>query len=248
MVMVALVANATRKAWASLIRLSSHLVVRYVSLMASVSRYRGLRRTPNRQALLAAAEELFGQHGFGAVSVDQIVARAGVAKGTFYNHFCDKEDIVEQTALAIRIEVRDRIAALKTQSKDPAVHLAIAMTLFLELAVSRPRRAQILAALLAGATSATAGMNTPVRQTLAAGIASGRLQILSIDAAIVLVIGVVSAGISQLVRRKVASPRQRIIEIVVHALMGMGLTRAEIEADITPRLEALVLGPCVKRE
>ena len=79
--------------------------------MAPAPGYRGLRRTPNRQALLAAAEELFGRHGFSAVSVDQIVARAGVAKGTFYNHFRDKDDIAGQAALAIRHEVRDRIAA-----------------------------------------------------------------------------------------------------------------------------------------
>lgn len=215
--------------------------------MAPAPGYRGLRRTPNRQALLAAAEELFGQHGFSEVSVDQIVAHAGVAKGTFYNHFRDKDDIAGQAALAIRHEVRDRIASLKTQSQDPAVHLAIAMTLFLELAVSRPRRAQILAALLADSTNAAAGMNTHVRQTLAAGLASGRLQVLSVDAALVLVIGVVSAGIGQLVQRKVTAPRQRIIEIVVHALMGMGLTRDDIESNIIPRLDALVPEPHAKR-
>ena len=240
--------KAMAGAWATLIRLSSHLAFGYVSPMPPAPGYRGLRRTPNRQALLAAAEELFGRHGFGAVSVDQIVAHAGVAKGTFYNHFRDKDDIAGQAALAIRHEVRDRIASLKTQSKDPAVHLAIAMTLFLELAVAKPRRAQILAALLADSPNAAAGMNTHVRQTLAAGLASGRLQILSVDAALVLVIGVVSAGIGQLVQRKVSAPRQRISEIVVHALMGMGLTRAEIEAGIIPQLEALVPGPCVKRE
>ena len=77
--------------------------------------------------------------------------------------------------------------------------------------------------------------------------ASGRLQVLSVDAALVLVIGVVSAGIGQLVQRKVTAPRQRIIEIIVHALMGMGLARAEIEADIIPRIEALVPEPHAKR-
>ena len=79
------------------------------------------------------------------------------------------------------------------------------------------------------------------------GAASGRLQVLSVDAALVLVIGVVSAGIGQLVQRKVTAPRQRIIEIVVHALMGMGLTRDDIESNIIPRLDALVPEPHAKR-
>ncbi|MFO0393902.1 MAG: hypothetical protein ACK548_18810 [Planctomycetota bacterium] len=56
-----------------------------------------------------------------------------------------------------------------------------------------------------------------------------------------------SAGIGQLVQRKVTAPRQRIIEIVVHALMGMGLTRDDIESNIIPRLDALVPEPHAKR-
>ena len=51
--------------------------------MPGTPRYRGLRRTANRDALLGAAEELFGIRGFGNVSIDEITARAGVAKGTF---------------------------------------------------------------------------------------------------------------------------------------------------------------------
>ncbi len=103
------------------------------------------------------------------MSVDDIVAKAGVAKGTFYNHFRDKEDIDAQIALMIRIEVRDRIAVLKSDSDDPAVHIAIAANEFLHLAVERPRRAQILAALLTASADANAAMNAPLRKTLELG-------------------------------------------------------------------------------
>lgn len=209
--------------------------------MTTASGYRGLRRTPNRQALLAAAEELFGEHGFSAVSVDEIVARAGVAKGTFYNHFSDKDDIAEQTARAIRHDVRDRIATLKLRSPDPAVHLAIAITMFLQLAVTRPRRAQVLAALMGESTDANAEMNSRLRETLELGLAGGRFEVQSIDSALVLVIGIVSAGIRQLVQGKVLTPRRRIIELVVHVLMGLGLSRQEIERDVITPLEELVL-------
>ena len=44
----------------------------------------------NRERLLAAATEVFLEHGYGA-SVDMLVARAGVARQTFYNHFENKE-------------------------------------------------------------------------------------------------------------------------------------------------------------
>ena len=77
--------------------------------MPGTPRYRGLRRTTTRSALLAAAEELFGLRGFAGVSVDEITARAGVAKGTFYNHFADKADLAHHLALEIRAGMRERI-------------------------------------------------------------------------------------------------------------------------------------------
>lgn len=46
----------------------------------------------NRERLLAAATEVFLEHGYGA-SVDMLVQRAGVARQTFYNHFENKESL-----------------------------------------------------------------------------------------------------------------------------------------------------------
>ncbi|WP_203293165.1 TetR/AcrR family transcriptional regulator [Maricaulis parjimensis] len=47
-----------------------------------------------RKALYEAAVQLIEHHGYEAVSVDQIVALAGVAKGTFFNHFPGKADVL----------------------------------------------------------------------------------------------------------------------------------------------------------
>lgn len=47
-----------------------------------------------RKALYDAAIQLFEAQGYDGVSVDQIVAVAGVAKGTFFNHFPSKADIL----------------------------------------------------------------------------------------------------------------------------------------------------------
>lgn len=47
-----------------------------------------------REKLVDAAYELFSRQGIRAVGVDTIIARAGVAKMTFYRHFPSKEDLV----------------------------------------------------------------------------------------------------------------------------------------------------------
>jgi AcrR family transcriptional regulator len=47
-----------------------------------------------RGRILNAAYELFAQRGIRAVGIDEVIARAGVAKATLYRHFRSKEDLV----------------------------------------------------------------------------------------------------------------------------------------------------------
>jgi AcrR family transcriptional regulator len=49
----------------------------------------------SREAILAAALELFLQHGVAATRVEDIATRAGVGKGSVYLHFQTKEELFE---------------------------------------------------------------------------------------------------------------------------------------------------------
>lgn len=57
---------------------------------------RQARARATREALVAAALTLFDRDGLGAVSVDQVVREAGVAKGTFYVHFRDRDTFLRE--------------------------------------------------------------------------------------------------------------------------------------------------------
>ncbi len=50
-------------------------------------------RIDKREAILAAAGEVFAREGYAQAGVDAIAAEAGVAKPTVYNHFGDKETL-----------------------------------------------------------------------------------------------------------------------------------------------------------
>ncbi|NJE13628.1 TetR/AcrR family transcriptional regulator [Thermococcus sp. LS2] len=52
-----------------------------------------------REKILKAARELFAEKGYDKTTVDEIVERAGVAKGTFYNYFKSKEELIKIVAL-----------------------------------------------------------------------------------------------------------------------------------------------------
>lgn len=54
------------------------------------------RTLKTRAKLLAAARQVVADIGFEALRVEQVVAKAGVAKGTFFAHFKDKDALMEQ--------------------------------------------------------------------------------------------------------------------------------------------------------
>jgi TetR/AcrR family transcriptional regulator, regulator of autoinduction and epiphytic fitness len=53
-------------------------------------------RNGSREAIVAAAEQLFLGRGFGAVSMDELAEAAGVARRTLYNQFASKEEIFRE--------------------------------------------------------------------------------------------------------------------------------------------------------
>jgi len=61
-----------------------------------------LQKTERRQQILGVARELFSKRGYHQTTIDDIVAQAGVARGTFYLYFEDKRavfsDLVDRFA------------------------------------------------------------------------------------------------------------------------------------------------------
>lgn len=55
-------------------------------------------KVQNRQAILDAAREVFGELGYESATVRDIIRRTGLAAGTFYNYYRSKEEVF--TALA----------------------------------------------------------------------------------------------------------------------------------------------------
>jgi AcrR family transcriptional regulator len=58
-----------------------------------VPRATTIRRPRTVTALLDAALELFAEQGYGATSIPEICARAGLTKGAFYSNFANKDSL-----------------------------------------------------------------------------------------------------------------------------------------------------------
>ncbi|MEL7467263.1 MAG: TetR/AcrR family transcriptional regulator [Pseudomonadota bacterium] len=61
------------------------------------------RTLETRARLIAAAEEIIGECGYEALRVEEVVLRAGTAKGTFFAHFRDK-DVLMDRIIGARID------------------------------------------------------------------------------------------------------------------------------------------------
>ena len=75
------------------------------------------RSDATKKKLFDAAMELIGERGFTDASVDEIVHRAGVAKGTVYYHFAGKAELVEAL---IAFRLRPAIAQFRAVAAENA--------------------------------------------------------------------------------------------------------------------------------
>ena len=78
---------------------------------------RKLRREEKKERLLKEAIGLFIKKGFEGTNIEDITLGAGVAKGTFYNFFDKKEDVIlyylDNEIVKSRYEIQRRINLLK---------------------------------------------------------------------------------------------------------------------------------------
>jgi AcrR family transcriptional regulator len=56
------------------------------------------RRAETRERIFRSALRLFAEHGFMATTVEDITEAADVGKGTFFNYFRNKEDVLSALA------------------------------------------------------------------------------------------------------------------------------------------------------
>src|SRR5215218_4951191 len=72
---------------------------------------RAERAAERREAIIAAAMDEFIAQGFAATRLDDVAKRAGVAKGTIYLHFKDKEALFEELIRTAIVPLVNRLTA-----------------------------------------------------------------------------------------------------------------------------------------
>jgi AcrR family transcriptional regulator len=110
-----------------------------------IRRTQGERRAATRGALVAAARELFAEHGFAGVSREEIVERAGVTRGAMYHYFASKEELFREVYEEVERDMCDAIGVAAMAGSGPVEELRLGAIAFLRAAATgEVRRIAIL--------------------------------------------------------------------------------------------------------
>lgn len=81
-------------------------------------------RVDRRQAILAAAFDVFARQGYSQTQVQEVADTAGVAKPTVYNHFGDKENLFREAMAAAAERVDADNLPVVDRLREPGDDLA----------------------------------------------------------------------------------------------------------------------------
>ena len=184
-----------------------------------------------RDALLAAGHRLLAERSMDALAIDEITQAAGVAKGSFYNHFEDKAALATVIRDDIRQEIEAAVAKVNAGVHDPAQRVARALATYMGYILESPQRAAVILRIASGLASQENPLNAGVLQDVAAGLRSGRFIVPSVEAGALAVIGTCQISLM----RSVEEPNRSVMmslaqQLCALLLRGLGLSFAESES------------------
>jgi AcrR family transcriptional regulator len=134
---------------------------------------RAMRAAERRQAIVAAGLDEFVARGFTATRLDDVAKRAGVAKGTIYLHFKDKEALFQELVRTALVPLIGRLTSLPMAGGSArAIVEAFAETFLHEVVATR--RGDIVRLVMAEGTRFPALAEFYYREVVERGLAGMR--------------------------------------------------------------------------
>jgi AcrR family transcriptional regulator len=94
------------------------------------------KRTRTRSTLIDSAIDVFSEKGIEEASIHEITAIAGLANGTFYNHFKDKDELALASSEAIALEIAKVLDERMSDLDRGVSRVVVASWAFLTIACS----------------------------------------------------------------------------------------------------------------
>jgi AcrR family transcriptional regulator len=196
------------------------------------------RRQQTHDALVAAAREVFAARGVDASTISDITEAADVAKGSFYNHFDAKDDVlrtVVATTLADLGDALDRMT--EPLREDPARVIAVCLRHTLRACVKDPVVGWFLLRAGEALSVGEAAIGPFGRRDIGRGVASGRFRVDDAELAGTMIGGAMQAVLRRRLRGELEPSADE--SLTFHALRVLGVPAEEARSIATEDLPPL---------
>jgi len=201
---------------------------------AEIGRERSAR---TREQVMNAARTLFSLNGFETVTVDDVVKRSKVARGTFYVHFAHIEDL--------RAAVADElIRALETISRpermratDPLERIAAGSFAFIHQALLNPAWGKLVARAVWSLPTVGKATREDLAEDLRDAVSRKRIPVVPLELGIAVVTGIVLHTMLSASEKRLGQSDVAMATIAV--LLSLGVSRREATATA----QRVIAGP-----
>ena len=188
------------------------------------------KRDRTRSALVRAGQKLYSERPIDAVSVDDIVQAADVAKGTFYNHFVDKEAFEGEIQVEARRELQQAIEQAIDGQDDPALRTALATCVGLRFAHDHPDRARLLLRWLISGQYLTGAENAGLVHDVSRAILSGRFLVPTTELGVMVILGLGTVALARALELTDLASKVALGQTIAATILRtLGLERDEAE-------------------
>lgn len=148
------------------------------------------RRARTHAQIVEAGTRLLAQGPAKALTVDAVAEAAGLAKGTFYYHFQNIEELVSAVSVQLGRSFDDVLAPARTEMRDPIARLSFAFTQSLEKAISDTGWARLVVQTSQTRSEFSRSVRDSLKDEIVEAIAQGRVTVQDPNLAVDILVGI----------------------------------------------------------
>ena len=186
------------------------------------------RREKTRLRLLQSALEVFSDKGPDGAVIDDVIAAAGVSRGTFYNHFRTTSELLLALATAMSDEVLTVVDPVVLTFDDPVHRFSAGTRMYMHMALRYPTWGRFI--INVGTRIAARGQLIDQHLTRDLTVALGLKRVVVTDLLVArdIVLGSIFYGIETMLTEP--THEHHAEQLVATFLRGMGVAAAEADA------------------
>ena len=192
-----------------------------------------------REKLLEAGREVFANRGVDAATIEDITETADVGRGSFYNFFDTKEDLVEAIVAGLIDDLLALEAIVGVENDDPLTALAVAIRSAFAMITNDGVLAWFIVRTQKISGPISEKFVDATRPLVEQGLASGQLTVGNADVALVVLGGGILAALEMLLLGRLQ--QDTIDQLVKHLLIGLGARPAACSKAVSVPLPTLAV-------